>query len=521
MCGIIGIYGEGVNKWQNPKKNFILDGLYVDAVRGYDSTGIALLPRNPKDHVNIYKRDLSGYDFIQQKHTNRLVGLLDQSIGIIGHNRSATRGAPSDRNAHPFRHGRITLVHNGTVSNADRLVDKKEHPDGCVVDSEFVAHALSLESANDILPRLQGGYSLVWFDSEERSLNFARNDSKPMWILFDSADENLYFGSEPGMITWLCERHHITVQEPIYKTDSMCHYIIKNPGKVKEIEKRPFLQGLSSTIKDRMQTIGRQSHTADTTGTSIIQHPTAPWHPTDKESLRRESTNTSRTEAARPNTEGYNFSEALSAGDASGIRVQAKDNRHHELVRVLEDHNCPTSLVACRILKWYAYETRASEPVNQNGYVIAYPIHKDVKEVFFQVFHVDKKSYEEYKEGLILVEPINFRKNRTPTTIVARIVEDVQQKYQKRREERKEQRDSGGLIDHGTKDDWIQIGTTNKRWVDPFDFWDIVKRGCYNCNEPVDDDPAKIMWTGVNDDKPLCDRCCDDDMVVTQMANVN
>lgn len=528
MCGIIGLYGKGTSFYPNAKKNFIFEGLIVDTVRGFDSSGIALLPADTKEQVRIYKRDLAGYDFVQQKHTNRLIDQINTSVGVIAHNRSATKGSVSDRNAHPFKHGHITLVHNGTVHNANTLVNKKDQPDGLIVDSEYVAHALSMESADDILPKLTGGYSLVWFDEDDRSLHFARNDAKPMYIAFDSKDEQIYFGSEAEMIVWLCTRSNLPIENPIFRTTPLIHYIIKDSAKVREIEKRPFSQGQHATFKARMQQSGR-------IGTEVKG---APWVPAasttnsttkpiglfaNKEVLRRDgedSTNSAGASYVAQDGEGDSYQkEIICAGDASGIRKDATGDRLAELTKVLMDHNVKGNMLVAKALRWYAYQTKPEEEVQNIGWVIAYPSNMVVKPMYLQVFGVTKKRYEEeFKDGVLFLEPINYRKNRTPTQVVCRIREDLQQKHAERIKERESQKDSGGLVDGGTKEDWVEIGTSRKRWVDPWSYWDLVRNGCCNCGNALSNDPDKIMWCGMSDNRPVCDDCCDNVQIIEALT---
>ena len=541
MCGIIGLFGEGVNSWVGGKKDFIIEGLIADSVRGYESTGIALLPRTKNDEVKIYKRDLAGYDFVQQKHTNRLIDQLPQSIGIIGHNRSATKGAVNDRNAHPFKHGHITLVHNGTVSNAEFLVDKKERPDGIAVDSDYVAHALSMEDAEDVLPRLTGGYSLVWFNSEERSLNFARNDQKPMFLAFDTADETVYFGSEAELLVWLCSRKHLTIQNEICRLTPNIHYVIKDPKNVKEIAKFPFAKGQYPIIPHKGT--GNTGHTHRPTPMIPPSVSGNQWHPsvpttetgtergsnkgsetpttTDGDSLQRSSKGKSTNDGTKSAYER----ESLSQGDVSGMRKNAKGKRLSELHTILEKHHLKPTTIVAEAIQWFAYNTPQGEQVNKNGWLVAQSTNPEAKGLVLQVFHVSQKDWKKKYEGsMLFLEAINFRKNMTPDRVVCRIREDLQQKHDKggkdRRDREKKEGTSFGLVDSGTKENWIEIGTTRKRCVHPLEYLELVRHGCYNCNDPLPDDRDQFMWIGVNDDKPVCLKCCANPMILEGLQYV-
>jgi hypothetical protein len=525
MCGIIGLYGAGTNFYTNSKKEFIYEGLIVDSVRGFDSTGIALLPRSQKDQVRIYKRDLAGYDFVQQKSAARLIEQLSNSVGIIGHNRSATTGMVNDRNAHPFKHGAITLVHNGTVRNASSLVDRKEHPDGIVVDSEYVAHALSMEDADDVLAKLEGGYSLVWFDEEDHSLHFARNDQKPMWLAFDHQDQNVYFGSESEMVVWLTARKNLQIDTPIFKTAPLNHYIIKDPTKVREIDKRPFAQGRSYQSFKAAMAAKRTGQAMPTTHNPGIKGPLSmPWQPSGTSGSSDDKEGLQPGEVQHP-YDGAKLTykqEKFHPIEAGAISQEAHAGRLDEMNKILTDSGAKNRFIVGRGLRWYAYQTTKDEPVNQSGYVIAYPVNSGIKPLFMQIFGVTKQRFdEEFKGQLICTEAVNFRKGKTPPTIVCRVQEDMQQKHFERRKSRESQKDSGGITDvGGFKEDWIEIGTVHKTHVSPEHYYSLIRGGCYNCNGPLDDDPSKIMWCGVGDTKPICDSCVNNPMIVDAIQHL-
>jgi glucosamine--fructose-6-phosphate aminotransferase (isomerizing) len=133
MCGIVGYVGP---KYAVP---ILLDGLQRLEYRGYDSAGVAVM---------------NGHGVQTRKLAGRVQGLRDQLAGAplqgtcgIGHTRWATHGAPTDRNAHPHIDcgGRLALVHNGIIENADVLrarFTQAGHRFVSETDTETLAHLI-------------------------------------------------------------------------------------------------------------------------------------------------------------------------------------------------------------------------------------------------------------------------------------------------------------------------------------------------------------------------------------------
>ncbi len=195
MCGIVGYVGP------RPATRILVEGLARLEYRGYDSAGLAVAHRKA---LRITKAAGRVDDL-------RTALGDDDSPGRTGiaHTRWATHGEPSERNAHPHTDadGRIAVVHNGILENADELRAKLV-ADGVVLRSDtdtevlphLVARALddgsrSLEEAvREALRVVEGTYGLVVLDARRpEELVVARNGSP---IVLGLADGEMFVASD-------------------------------------------------------------------------------------------------------------------------------------------------------------------------------------------------------------------------------------------------------------------------------------------------------------------------------------
>ncbi|MEY2398258.1 MAG: hypothetical protein QOJ00_1432 [Actinomycetota bacterium] len=142
MCGIIGVTGD-------PEAlGVILEGLHRLEYRGYDSAGVALVVPGKE----IWRKRRAG----GTKSLPELIAAVgDAPSGVtcgIGHNRWATHGGPTERNAHPHTDasGKLALVHNGIIDNYRDLAATL--PQGGAeltsdTDSEVLAHLIAMRMA--------------------------------------------------------------------------------------------------------------------------------------------------------------------------------------------------------------------------------------------------------------------------------------------------------------------------------------------------------------------------------------
>ena len=214
MCGIIGIVGV------QPVTERLIDSLKRLEYRGYDSAGVAAVIG---DHVE--RRRAQG-------KIRALETVLDQDplVGTvgIGHTRWATHGAPSERNAHPQRSGRVTLVHNGIIENYAELREELKAEGRTFesdTDTEVIAQLLDhninggadpLDALRATLDRLTGAFALgILIDGEDQLVMGARRGS-PLVVghgvgeMFIGSDA-LAVGPFTNRITYLDEGDFVAI----------------------------------------------------------------------------------------------------------------------------------------------------------------------------------------------------------------------------------------------------------------------------------------------------------------------
>ncbi|MGR3475617.1 MAG: glutamine--fructose-6-phosphate transaminase (isomerizing) [Sulfitobacter sp.] len=202
MCGIIGVLGE------HEVAPILVEALKRLEYRGYDSAGIATVNDGHLD---------------RRRAVGKLVNLSDLLVheplagkAGIGHTRWATHGAPTTRNAHPHRAGRVSVVHNGIIENfrdlRAELGEAGLQPESDT-DTETVAmlvcHLLDsgktpVEAAHGALMRLEGAFALAFLFEGEDDLIVAARKGSPLAV--GHGDGEMYVGSDAIALAPLTDR---------------------------------------------------------------------------------------------------------------------------------------------------------------------------------------------------------------------------------------------------------------------------------------------------------------------------
>jgi predicted glutamine amidotransferase len=245
MCGIVGILGRPLIK-PTDAITALEEALFCDTLRGSDGTGIMAI-HGHTGKVFTAKRGLHAPDFLETRAYRKIKSRFHNSKFIVGHNRWGTIGNTSDETSHPFSHGPITLVHNGSLAttwrgNLDVVKQKFE------IDSEGIAYALSQVKPNQapkVLSKIRGSFALVWYDSRTEQLRFVRNEQRPLAFLPGKEKKWWMFGSELPMLEWIAWRNGLDMEDGFeFKDSVICNVGLKDlsfsHNKVKLLEKEVY-----------------------------------------------------------------------------------------------------------------------------------------------------------------------------------------------------------------------------------------------------------------------------------------
>lgn len=228
MCGIVLAGGNLITT----EIEIFNQLLYADVFRGVHATGV--FAKRMQEGIVMAKDAVPSYLFQHDDNYKKvLLGGGKTSLApafIVGHNRHATRGAASDpKGAHPFQHGNITLVHNGTLTDQSLLPDHEKF----AVDSDNICYSINKIGAAATIQKLDGAFTLVWHDATDDTVHIIRNEERPFHLAKCGLD---WFGaSEEDMLMWILKRNRSTKSRSLehFECEVGVEYIFDVSGSVK------------------------------------------------------------------------------------------------------------------------------------------------------------------------------------------------------------------------------------------------------------------------------------------------
>jgi glucosamine--fructose-6-phosphate aminotransferase (isomerizing) len=260
MCGIVGYIGR------RDATPVLLEGLRSLEYRGYDSAGLAVVHRNRLQVTKTAGRVQDLRDRLSERAAAKA------TIGI-GHTRWATHGEPNETNAHPHTDsaGRIAIVHNGIIENAEQLRDQLTSQGVKLVsdtDTEALAHLIAAEAADGVtledavrraLRHVEGTYGLVILDIfRTNELVVARNGSP---LVLGIGDGEMFIASDVAalvrhtkQVVYLQDGEVATVRAAGYRTASQPTTVEAEAG---DFELGPYQDYMRKEIHEQPEALRR------------------------------------------------------------------------------------------------------------------------------------------------------------------------------------------------------------------------------------------------------------------------
>jgi hypothetical protein len=556
VCGIVGIIkAKSINgKDESDLKSVFKDLLFVDQLRGMDSTGVYAVRykpyhtiQNPPPPVCWVKKACDANVFLEEDvFQNDILHKWQQFKYVVGHNRYATSNRTQITNAaaHPYAKDHIVLVHNGTLHNKFEIDGKLDPKKDYVTDSESLTHLIAKMEIEPALNETVGDYSLVYTDTRNHSLNFIRNPNRPMYIATLKSGKGFVFASEKHFIIMATARHGLelgTIYTPKpYQLVSIFMEDFKHEIKQLNIkEKKTYTVYDSHSHRTRKNACGTVDDDCDMdplTGKKKIADcflpaPTKPilsLKDIDVKKVRDQVRADKHLKALDALTKKEAKIDAVLAqyGHAYGETVQFVFVRHREyekkgkggqifgdIVGFVKDSRLVRPIKVCNVSiqdfnkLMQGYHANKSD-ILMEGQIIncTKDLYNGTQHLFLVLSWVTIHHVKKEEKSVVVEPPIKSEDEDAEVTIELMKPSRSQHNNEEMRNAIREALSK--RPDDNDEDDILEAiyEGPNKTYVYKMEFLDLIKNGCCWCASPLDlSHNGKLLWA--TNEEPMCQEC--------------
>lgn len=197
MCGICGVVSTFL---VDKEKSAFSDLMTVMTLRGRDGCGVIGVPSREGGPILREKTLSSGAEFVSTKTYDTFK--KSELRTMIGHCRFPTKGERGKTGLHPHVYKDILGMHNGTMETVYNKKIGDRDSDSALLFRSIADNGVEKTFANSV-----GSYSLVWVDTEKKTLNFLKNKDRPLYFAYEGGNTStFFFASEYSAMNYVLSR---------------------------------------------------------------------------------------------------------------------------------------------------------------------------------------------------------------------------------------------------------------------------------------------------------------------------
>lgn len=230
------MFGDVPQKYNELSWTLLQNIFILSNKRGKEASGFAAVHNRPSSSLILDKRPISSPEFCLRSTKFKALRRDMPSI-FIGHTRLSTSGDPKrGRNNHPFNNNRLSIVHNGSISEWKDVVKKEKLELRTETDSEIILRMIERrptieEGIQYLISNVNSSSRIAiavldrgLFGEKKPELNIFRNYSNDIWVATIASFRAMFFASEKSIIEDAIkglwgkaaaaeqDKHHIKIQ---------------------------------------------------------------------------------------------------------------------------------------------------------------------------------------------------------------------------------------------------------------------------------------------------------------------